>query len=56
MTILFEIRHLEGGSRPKVIHRQTVEVPLGTPVIEINGHRFKVHTATTEFIDIERLS
>ena len=56
MTILFEIRHLEGGSRPKVVNRQTMEIPLGTPLIEINGHRFKVHTATTEFIDIERLS
>ncbi|NDV22724.1 hypothetical protein [Desulfovibrio sp. JC022] len=56
MTILFEIRHLEGGSRPKVVSRQTLEIPLGTPLIEINGHRFKVHTATTEFIDIERLS
>ncbi|WP_320006010.1 hypothetical protein [Maridesulfovibrio sp.] len=56
MTILFEIRHLKGGSRPKVIHRQTVEIPLGTPLIEINGHKFKIHTATTEFIDIERLS
>ncbi|WP_419783240.1 hypothetical protein [Maridesulfovibrio sp.] len=56
MTILFEIRHLKGGSRPKIIHRQTMEIPLGTPLIEINGHKFKIHTATTEFIDIERLS
>lgn len=56
MTILFEIRYLEGGSRPKVVNRQTMEIPLGTPMIEINGHSFKVHTATTEFIDIERLS
>ncbi|GEM_PF-1632806 len=56
MTILFEIRHLEGGSRPKVVSRQTMEIPLGTPLIEINGHTFRVHTATTEFIDIERLS
>ncbi|NDV25693.1 hypothetical protein [Desulfovibrio sp. JC010] len=56
MTILFEIRYLEGGSRPKVVSRQTLEIPLGTPLIEINGHSFRVHTATTEFIDIERLS
>ena len=56
MTILFEIRELKGGSRPKVVHRQTLEIPLGTPLIEINGHKFKIHTATTEFIDIERLS
>lgn len=56
MSILFEVRKLKGGSRPKVMSREKVTVPLGAPLIEINGHRFKVHTATTEFLDIERIS
>lgn len=56
MNILFEVRRMEGGSRPKVISRKTLEIPLGTPVIEINGHKFKVYTATTEFLDIEMIS
>lgn len=56
MAVLFEVRTLRGGSRPRVISRQPVSVPLGTPIITIKGHKFKVHTITPDFIDIERLS
>lgn len=56
MAVLFEVRTLKGGSRPHVINRKPISVPLGTPLITINGHQFKVHTITPDFIDIERLS
>ena len=56
MSVLFEVRHLEGGSNPKVVKRETVTVPLGTPDITINGHDFKIHTITPDVLDIERLS
>lgn len=56
MSILFELRRLEGGSKPNVVSRETITVPLGTPRITINGHAFKVHTITPDVLDIERLS
>lgn len=56
MSVQFEVRTLKGGSRPRVINRKPVSVPLGTPIITIKGHQFKVHTITRDFIDIERLS
>lgn len=56
MTVRFEVRTLKGGSRPHVISRKPISVPLGTPIITIKGHQFKVHTITPDFIDIERLS
>lgn len=56
MSVLFEVRTLRGGSRPRIINREPVSVPLGTPIITIKGHKFKVHTITPDFIDIERLS
>lgn len=56
MSVVFEVRTLKGGSRPRVISRNPVSVPLGTPIITIKGHQFKVHTITPDFIDIERLS
>ncbi|MEZ6852829.1 hypothetical protein [Halodesulfovibrio aestuarii] len=56
MSVLFEVRTLKGGSRPRVMSRKPVSVPLGTPIITIKGHQFKVHTITPDFIDIERLS
>ncbi|WP_074217261.1 hypothetical protein [Halodesulfovibrio marinisediminis] len=56
MSVLFEVRTLKGGSRPRVISREPVSIPLGTPIITIKGHQFKVHTITPDFIDIERLS
>lgn len=56
MNILFEVRQLAGGSRPKVVSRKKVTVPMGTPLIEVGGHQFKVYTATVDFLDIERIS
>ncbi|KAF1073668.1 hypothetical protein [Halodesulfovibrio sp. MK-HDV] len=56
MAVHFEVRTLKGGSRPRVINRKPISVPLGTPIITIKGHEFKVHTITPDFIDVERLS
>jgi len=56
MAVHFEVRTLKGGSRPRVVNRKPISVPLGTPIITIKGHEFKVHTITPDFIDIERLS
>lgn len=52
MQLVFELRHLCGGSRPRILRRERMTVPLGPPELEVAGHVWRVHTATPEILDV----
>lgn len=52
MQLEFELRRLCGGSRPRVVQRERILVPLGAPLAEVAGHEFRIHTATPEILDV----
>lgn len=55
MQLVFERRDLSGGSRPHVIKRKKIRVPLGETKATVSGHVFKIHTATPTLLDITLL-
>ncbi|GAB6175534.1 hypothetical protein JCM16814_04250 [Desulfobaculum senezii] len=55
MQLEFQMREICGGSRPRVVSRQHIFVPLGTTQTEVAGHLFRIHTATPDFLDVTLL-